>query len=44
MNSNELNKKAKGVRPIIFGEIAGIDEGHWFDSRQEMMPSSFHRN
>lgn len=44
MNSNELKKKAKGVRPIIFGEIAGIDEGHWFDSRQEMMPSSFHRN
>lgn len=31
-------------RPIIFGEISGINEGHWFEGRQEMMPSSFHRN
>jgi putative restriction endonuclease len=31
-------------RPIIFGEIEGITEGHWFEGRKEMMPSSFHRN
>lgn len=31
-------------RQIIFGEIAGIEEGHWFEGRKEMMPSSFHRN
>lgn len=31
-------------RPIIFGEIEGIEEGHWFKSRKEMMPTSFHRN
>jgi putative restriction endonuclease len=31
-------------RPIIFGEIAGIGEGHWFEGRKEMMPTSFHRN
>lgn len=31
-------------RPIIFGEIEGIHEGHWFRGRKEMMPSSFHRN
>ncbi len=31
-------------REIIFGEIAGIEEGHWFEGRKEMMPSSFHRN
>ncbi|WP_109852845.1 YDG/SRA domain-containing protein [Aquimarina sp. AU58] len=31
-------------RPIIFGEIPGIKEGHWFEGRKEMMPSSFHRN
>jgi len=31
-------------RPIIFGDIDGIEEGHWFSSRKEMMPSSFHRN
>ena len=30
-------------RPIIFGEIAGIPEGHWFENRNIMMPSSFHR-
>ena len=30
-------------RPIVFGEIEGIDEGHWFSDRKEMMPSSFHR-
>lgn len=31
------------VRPIIFGEIAGIAEGHEFLDRKVMMPSSFHR-
>lgn len=31
-------------RPIIFGEISGINEGHWFEGRKEMMPTSFHRN
>jgi putative restriction endonuclease len=31
-------------RRIIFGEIAGIEEGHWFEGRKEMMPTSFHRN
>lgn len=31
-------------REIIFGEIAGIEEGHWFEGRKEMMPTSFHRN
>ncbi|WP_438423196.1 YDG/SRA domain-containing protein [Aquimarina macrocephali] len=31
-------------RSIIFGEIPGIKEGHWFEGRKEMMPSSFHRN
>ncbi|MFM7683911.1 MAG: YDG/SRA domain-containing protein [Bacteroidota bacterium] len=31
-------------RDIIFGEIVGIEEGHWFEGRKEMMPSSFHRN
>jgi putative restriction endonuclease len=30
-------------RPIIFGEIDKIKEGHWFESRKEMMNSSFHR-
>jgi putative restriction endonuclease len=30
-------------RPIIFGEIEGISEGHHFGDRKEMMPSSFHR-
>jgi len=24
------------TRPIIFGEIAGIEEGHWFQERKEM--------
>jgi putative restriction endonuclease len=32
------------ARPIIFGEIPGIPEGHWFEGRKEMMPPSFHRN
>lgn len=32
------------TRPIIFGEIEGIEEGHIFNDRKEMMPSSFHRN
>lgn len=31
-------------RPIVFGEIVGIEEGHWFVGRKEMMPTSFHRN
>jgi putative restriction endonuclease len=31
-------------RAIVFGEIEGIYEGFHFDSRKEMMPSSFHRN
>ena len=30
-------------RPIIFGDIDGIDESHLFQGRKEMMPSSFHR-
>jgi len=30
-------------RPIIFGEIPDIEEGHVFKGRREMMPSSFHR-
>ncbi len=30
-------------RTIIFGEIEGIPEGHFFDDRKQMMPSSFHR-
>ena len=32
------------ARNIIFGEIDGIPEGHWFKGRKEMMPTSFHRN
>lgn len=32
------------TRPIIFGEIPNISEGHWFAGRREMMPTSFHRN
>ncbi|WP_271765969.1 YDG/SRA domain-containing protein [Aquimarina algiphila] len=31
-------------RPIIFGEIEGIEEGQWFQGRKEMMPTSFHRS
>jgi putative restriction endonuclease len=31
-------------RPNIFGEISGIEEGHWFEGRKEMMPTSFHRS
>ena len=31
-------------RTILFGEISGIEEGHWFQGRKEMMPTSFHRN
>jgi putative restriction endonuclease len=31
-------------RGIIFGEITGIEEGHWFEGRKEMRPASFHRN
>lgn len=29
---------------IKFGNIPGINEGHWFEGRREMMPTSFHRN
>ena len=29
-------------RPIVFGEIEGFPEGHFFKGRKEMMPSSFH--
>jgi len=32
------------TKPIIFGEIPHISEGHWFEGRKEMMPTSFHRN
>jgi putative restriction endonuclease len=32
------------TRPIIFGEIDGIEEGQWSEGRREMMPISFHRN
>jgi putative restriction endonuclease len=31
------------AREIIFGEIPEISEGHWFQGRKEMMPTSFHR-
>ena len=31
-------------RKIIFGEIELIKEGHEFEGRKEMMPTSFHRN
>jgi putative restriction endonuclease len=31
-------------RPIIFGEINGIEEGQWFEGRKEMMATSFHRS
>jgi putative restriction endonuclease len=31
-------------RPIVFGEIEGVEEGYHFLGRKEMMPSSFHRN
>lgn len=32
------------TRPIIFGEIEGVPEGHVFSDRKEMMSSGFHRN
>ena len=32
------------TRPIIFGELEGIEEGAWFAGRREMMPSGFHRS
>lgn len=32
------------TKPIIFGEITGIEEGYWFADRKEMMETSFHRN
>lgn len=31
-------------KPLIFGDIPGIPEGHHFDDRKSMMKSSFHRN
>jgi putative restriction endonuclease len=31
-------------RSIIFGEIDSIKEGHLFEGRKQMMPSSFHRS
>ena len=31
------------ARPIVFGEIEGIEEGHIFSGRKEMMDKSFHR-
>ncbi|WEK34676.1 MAG: YDG/SRA domain-containing protein [Candidatus Pseudobacter hemicellulosilyticus] len=31
-------------KPIVFGEIAGIQEGYWFQDRKTMMANSFHRN
>ncbi|WP_343641674.1 YDG/SRA domain-containing protein [Chryseobacterium sp.] len=31
-------------KPIIFGEIEGIEEGYHFKNRREMMSTSFHRN
>lgn len=31
-------------RSIVFGEIPGIEEGHLFNGRKEMMPTCFHRN
>ena len=31
------------TRPIIFGDIENIKEGHRFEGRKEMMPNSFHR-
>lgn len=31
-------------RPIIFGEIEGIQENQWIEGRKEMMPTSFHRS
>jgi len=32
------------TKPIIFGEIKGILEGHQFEDRRIMMKDSFHRN
>lgn len=31
-------------RRIVFEEIEGIQEGHWFEGRRDMMENSFHRN
>ncbi|EOK5959948.1 YDG/SRA domain-containing protein [Vibrio parahaemolyticus] len=42
-----IEKPAKELtgtkRPIIIGEIPGFDIGRHFETRKEMMPSSFHR-
>jgi len=32
------------AKPIVFGSIEGVDEGHVFTGRREMMTNSFHRN
>jgi len=32
------------TKPIVFGSIEGINEGHLFEGRREMMPTSFHRS
>lgn len=32
------------TRPIVFGEISGIEEEQWIETRKEMMPTSFHRS
>ena len=42
--NTEDKKPSKSKRPIVFGEIEGIEEGHWFSGRREMMPTSFHRS
>jgi len=31
------------AKKIVFGEIPGIQEGHWFENRKKMMIGSFHR-
>ena len=38
-----LESKPLTKRPIIIGDIEGIEERYLFSSRKEMMPSSFHR-
>ena len=42
--NTSATKPKTTTRPIVFGEIEGIEEGHWFAGRKEMMPTSFHRN
>lgn len=47
LEPNSVDKPKKETtttkRPIIIGDVPGIDIGHHFDTRKEMMPSSFHR-